>query len=67
MSLSTLDSLRLTQSTYYRDYRFAEVFVALKRAPESVKERIAGIPGVEKVATRLMQQSPLISMVSPIR
>ncbi len=54
MSLSTLDSLRLTQSTYYRDYRFAEVFVALKRAPESLKDRIADIQGVEKVDTRVI-------------
>ncbi len=54
MSLSTLDSLRLTQSTYYRDYRFAEVFVALKRAPESLKDRIADIHGVEKVDTRVI-------------
>jgi putative ABC transport system permease protein len=53
MSLSTLDSLRLTQATYYRDYRFAEVFIALKRAPESLNERVAEIPGVEKVATRV--------------
>lgn len=53
MSLSTLDSLRHTQGTYYRDYRFAEVFLSLKRAPESLKERIAEIPGVEKVATRV--------------
>ena len=54
MSLSTLDSLRLTQSTYYRDYRFADVFVALKRAPESLKDRIADIHGVEKVDTRVI-------------
>lgn len=53
MSLSTLDSLKLTQSTYYRDYRFAEVFIALKRAPESLKDRIADIHGVEKVDTRV--------------
>ena len=54
MSLSTLDSLRLTQSIYYRDYRFADVFVALKRAPESLKDRIADIHGVEKVDTRVI-------------
>ena len=26
MSVSTLDSLRLTQATYYRDYRFADSY-----------------------------------------
>ncbi|MEE8185930.1 MAG: ABC transporter permease, partial [Thermodesulfobacteriota bacterium] len=53
MSLSTLDSLRLTRSSYYRDYRFAELFASLKRAPESLKWRIEEIPGVERVETRV--------------
>lgn len=53
MFLSTLDSLRLTQAEYYQDYRFAEVFAALKRAPDSLARRIAAIPGVEKVETRV--------------
>ncbi len=33
MFLTTLGALRATQDSYYRDYRFAEVFVTLKRAP----------------------------------
>jgi putative ABC transport system permease protein len=54
MSISTLDSLRLTQSTFYQEYRFAQVFASLKRAPESVRLRIAEIPGVAKVETRVI-------------
>jgi len=54
MFLSTLDSLRLTQAVYYKDYRFAEVFSTLKRAPDSLALRIAEIPGVSKVETRVM-------------
>ena len=46
MSVSTLDSLRLTQATYYRDYRFADVFASLTRAPEGVAQRVREIPGV---------------------
>ena len=51
MSLSTLDSLRLTQATFYRDYRFADLFASLKRAPLGLAERIGEIPGVELVQT----------------
>ena len=54
MSLSTLDSLNLTRNAYYLDYRFAEVFASAKRAPESLRLRIASIPGVDKVETRVL-------------
>ncbi|WP_126456391.1 ABC transporter permease [Sulfuriflexus mobilis] len=53
MFLSTLDSLNQTRSTFYRDYRFADVFVSLVRAPESVRQRITEIPGVADVVTRV--------------
>ena len=54
MFISTLDSLRLTQATYYQDYRFGDVFASLKRAPESLRQRIQAIPGVESVETRVV-------------
>ncbi len=54
MSLSTLDSLKLTRDAYYLDYRFAEVFASAKRVPESLRIRIASIPGVDKVETRVV-------------
>lgn len=54
MSLSTLDSLRLTQATFYRDHRFAEVFASLKRAPEVLKARIEAVPGVRQAETRVV-------------
>ncbi|MDY7573815.1 hypothetical protein [Actimicrobium sp. CCI2.3] len=54
MFLSTLDALRSTQQRYYRDYRFAEVFASLKRAPESLRLRLHEIPGVDQVETRVM-------------
>jgi putative ABC transport system permease protein len=53
MSLSTLHSLQLTQEVFYRDYHFAEVFASLKRAPESLRESIREIPGVQQVETRI--------------
>ena len=54
MFLSTLDSLQLSRELYYRDYRFAEVFAPLKRAPDAVRQRIADIDGVDKVDTRVV-------------
>jgi putative ABC transport system permease protein len=54
MSLSTYDSLLLTRDRYYREQRFAEVFASLKRAPESLVERIRSLPGVDQVQTRVV-------------
>jgi putative ABC transport system permease protein len=54
MSLSTYDSLLLTQAKYYRDYRFAQVFASLKRAPEDLRRRILHVQGVDKVETRVV-------------
>ena len=56
MFLSTLQALRQTQEIYYRAYRFADVFASLQRAPEALRQRIAAIPGVEQVETRVAAQ-----------
>ena len=53
MFVSTIDSLSLTRDTFYREYRFADAFVNLKRAPESLKEKIQAVPGVDEVETRV--------------
>jgi len=53
MFVSTLDSLNLTRTMFYRDYRFADVYAGLKRAPEMLRQRIATIPGVAEVDTRV--------------
>jgi len=53
MSQSTLTSLKLTQETYYERYRFAHVFAHCKRAPNALAGRIAAIPGVARVQTRV--------------
>ena len=53
MFISTMDSLNLTRNTFYRDYGFADVFVNLKRAPESLKEKLKNVPGVNQVETRV--------------
>jgi putative ABC transport system permease protein len=54
MSLSAQRSLAVTQASYYDLYRFAQVFTHLKRAPNALARRIAEIPGVASVATRVV-------------
>lgn len=59
MSVSTLETLMATRATFYRDYRFAEVFAEFKRAPRMVAERIAEIPGVQQVEARVVAAARL--------
>jgi putative ABC transport system permease protein len=54
LMLSTFQSLALTQRTYYSQYRFADVFASLKRAPLTLAADIAKIPGVANVDTRVV-------------
>jgi putative ABC transport system permease protein len=46
-------ALERTLDSYYREYRFAEGFATVRRAPESVRERLRGIPGVNQLETRV--------------
>jgi putative ABC transport system permease protein len=55
----TYESLATALDSYYRDYRFAEVFASLGRAPESLVGRIEGIPGVAAVETRVVSLASL--------
>jgi putative ABC transport system permease protein len=47
------ESLVDAQLRYYNDSRFADVWTSLRRAPESLRERIQSIPGVALVDTRV--------------
>jgi putative ABC transport system permease protein len=53
MARSLIRSLETTRDAYYTSFRFAEVFTELKRAPNSVRARLAEIPGVASVETRV--------------
>lgn len=59
MSLTALDSLQETAEAYYERYRFAQVFANVKRAPERLARRIADIPGVQAVETRISKFATL--------
>ncbi len=59
MFISTMHSLDFTRNKFYRDYNFADVFVNLKRAPESLKDKIKNIHGVKQLETRVSAQAKL--------
>ena len=54
MSLGAIHSLEQTQSAYYDRYHFADVFASVRRAPESLVDKLAAIPGVKQVSTRII-------------
>lgn len=53
-SRTSYESLSRSQQSYYAAYRFADVFVQLKRAPAFVARKIAAIPGVTAVRPRIV-------------
>jgi putative ABC transport system permease protein len=52
-------SLDETRSAYYLRYRFADIFAQLRRAPKSVVDQIALIPGVATAEPRISHLSLL--------
>jgi putative ABC transport system permease protein len=52
-------SLRNAQSEYYRQYRFADVFASVKRAPDSLLRQIQAIPGVRDIEPRIVHDLTL--------
>jgi len=53
------EALIAARATYYRDYRFADVFARMKRAPDAVAPRIERLPGVAAAETRVMIEATL--------
>ena len=54
MARSLILSLSTSRAAYYESHRFADVFCDLKRAPNSLRARLAAIPGVAAVETRVV-------------
>lgn len=64
---SAYDSLLISRDRYYQDYRFADVFASLERAPLSVAKRLGQIPGVDQIQTRVVERVmvPIEGMTRP--
>lgn len=54
MSMCAYESLSNGQESFYRDFRFADIFSSARRCPDSLIPRIEQIPGVAAVETRLI-------------
>ncbi|MCP5272732.1 MAG: ABC transporter permease [Burkholderiaceae bacterium] len=50
-TLSAIDSLELARDRFYASGRFADVFGAVKRAPDALAARLRAVPGVADVQT----------------
>ncbi|TCO74711.1 putative ABC transport system permease protein [Chromatocurvus halotolerans] len=53
LSLVNHASLSATREAYYLENQFADVFVAVKRVPRHVLQRVADIPGVARISGRV--------------
>ena len=54
MTRSLILTLESTRDEYYQGYAMSDVFVTLKRAPNSVVEQIAALPGVAAAEARVV-------------
>ena len=54
-SVSTYQSLRAGCEQFYREARFPQIFVTLKRAPLSILTRLNAVPGVAAVEPRIVR------------
>lgn len=52
---SAYRNLKLTRDTYYREYRFADFWIPLERAPKSAVYRVEAIPGVNRARGRIVK------------
>lgn len=59
MAMSAMESLQYSQSTYYDRYRFAGVFAGMKRAPLTLRHRLAEVPGVQTLDCRIVRDVTL--------
>ena len=66
---STLASLRDAQASFYTESRFADLFVHVRRAPESIAARLEAIDGVSVVDTGIVDvgSMPLPEITEPAR
>lgn len=68
MSRSLIRTLETIRDDYYDQYRFADVFVQLKRAPLPMADRVAEISGVDKIQPRIttMARLDIPEMIEPV-
>jgi putative ABC transport system permease protein len=55
-ALSCYDSLRWAQQYFYQHYQFANLFVSLKHAPNTLMTQMAKIPGIKQVQLEINKE-----------
>jgi putative ABC transport system permease protein len=53
-SWSAYTSLKKARDSFYENYRFADIFAEIKKAPSSIVHKLKSIPGVKYVQTRIL-------------
>lgn len=59
LSMGVHRSLTATRDAYYAQNLFADVFASMTRAPRSVVDRVAAVPGVARVEGSIQQYATL--------
>ncbi|MGE0762561.1 MAG: ABC transporter permease [Bdellovibrionales bacterium] len=55
-SWSSYQSLQAAKEMFYKEFRFADIFAEVVRAPESVAQTIAHLDGVAQLETRIIKE-----------
>jgi putative ABC transport system permease protein len=55
MAVGSIRSTEETRAAYYERYQFADVFASVKRAPKTLVDQIAQIPGVAVAEARIVK------------
>ena len=67
MTRSLVLSLESARADYYDEFRFAELFCNLKRAPNSLRETFSAIPGIASFQTQVIETARIdLARVSEI-
>lgn len=51
--ISVMESLQHSLDRYYEEYRFAEGFAQVRRAPNALADRLANVEGISEIETRV--------------
>lgn len=59
MSFGLIRSLEATRAAYYDQYRFADLFAPVRRAPETAMRQVVNLPGVAAAESRISAMAML--------
>ncbi len=54
IAVTSLDAIQLSMERFYNSHQFADLYANIIRAPEAISERLADIPGISRLETRVV-------------